>query len=77
MCITTIVCMCVCVLQPSGETLPYPVLSVPYTTASHLYTSHLVTAKQVTSDDAVKRTMHLSFKVEVSLYVQYVYVCSV
>ncbi|XP_065882526.1 methionine synthase reductase-like isoform X2 [Dysidea avara] len=52
------------VKKPSGETLPYPVLSVPYTTASHLYTSHLVTAKQVTSDDAVKRTMHLSFKVE-------------
>jgi len=63
----------VCALQPSGEILPYPALSVPYTTASHLYTGHLITAKQVTSDDAVKCAMQLNFKVEVCLCLRVFY----
>ena len=48
--------------------------SVPYTTASQLYTAHLVSAKKITADDAAKCTLQLSFRVEVCYLVVYIYI---
>jgi len=64
-------------LQSMQEGSPYPVASVPYTAASQLYTAHLVSAKKITADDAAKCTLQLSFRVEVRICHEcmYVYKC--